>query len=338
MLYFSVSLITYLCSTFFFMRMLWVGAALQALYGIALACVVGWAFSLSQGGCFNDRGGFNPFYYVIVMLYAQRGEQGDAVAGEGAAAQRSRRRRAHRERREHEVEDGEEERGDEQRPQHQQPVQPARAGRGGSIERNVDRESAGRRVLRSQNEAMRASLLEHDYLVQPNALSPLSPAVSAFTPPSRPSGLPLWRPGKPVPPVPVDPKDWLISREEEEAPILILENPDGSVVVGHYVSDVPRTPTIPNEALAYFPDDLVNMLHEATEDDDDGEQDEGKADEAGDRSRQRSEAVREEDDEAHHEDVDDVDAAAAAPYELPRAVDSQGESQGESRGLGCLQS
>ena len=136
---------------------------------------------------------------------------------------------------------------------------------------DADGDSGGRRALRAQNRDMRASLLEHDYLVPPHALSPLSPAVSAFTPPPRLPSLALWRPGMPVPPLPADPKAWLTSPEETSAPILILEQPDKSVAVGQYVSDVPRQPMIPKEALEYFPEELVAMLEEGEDEDQEGE-------------------------------------------------------------------
>ena len=250
-LYFSISLITYFWASFFLSRMPWVEEAMEAAFAIALATTVGYTFALKP---------FNPYYYPITMLYCQRGEQGELLPSNNAAPSapsrpRRRRRRAERE-------DGAEPRT-------------ASAGRGVE-DADGGGESSGRRALRAQNRDMRASLLEHDYLVAPHALSPLSPAVSAFTPPPRPSSLTLWHPGLPIPPVPADPKAWLTSPEESSAPILILEQPDRSVVVGQYVSDVPRQPMIPKEALEYFPQELVEMLEEGEEEEEEeGEEERG---------------------------------------------------------------
>ena len=236
-LYFSVSLITSLWTRFFLGRLPWVNAALEAAFTLALAAVVGWAFGLKR---------FNPYYYFIVSLYAQRGEQGDATLSPNPAPPRPPRRRPH-------------------------PPPPHH--RGGSVELDSGLDPLSRRSLRAQNRDMRQSLLQHDYLLdRPDALSPLSPAVSGFgPPPTRPAGLRVWRVGMPVPPFPAEPQQWLVSAEEEEAPLLILANPDGSVVVGQYASDVPRAPMIPKEALEYFPEDLVAMLEEGEEGEEEGE-------------------------------------------------------------------
>ena len=115
-------------------------------------------------------------------------------------------------------------------------------------------------ALRQQNHHMRAALLNNDYLDQPHR--PPSPQLSpsdSFT--SAP--LLLWRPGMPVPPFPADPKQWLVTAEEEDAPLLVVHQPDGSIVLGQYASDVPCKVAIPDEALRYFPDELVDMLCQA---------------------------------------------------------------------------
>ena len=233
-LYFSISLITYLCGSLFLMPMTWVRDAVELLLALLLGVAVGYGLWLRP---------FNPYWYWITMLYAQRGEQGGDA---GLGAQHNAAARAH----------------DEHASNRRQ-----RTSRRSSVDREeLDdhvRESAGRRALRQQNHDMRASLLRNDHLDQPSI--PPSPTHSDSSSTSS-SSLLLWRPGMPVPPFPADPKQWLVTAEEEDAPLLVVHQPDGSIVLGQYASDVPCKVAIPDEALRYFPDELIDMLYEADED------------------------------------------------------------------------
>ena len=232
-LYFSISLITYLCASLFLKMLPWVSVAVEQLLALVLGVAVGYGLWLRP---------FNPYWYWITMLYAQRGEQG-GDAGLGGAQHSA--ARAH------------DDHGSERR---------ERTSRRSSLDRDEQdhiRESAGRRALRQQNQDMRAALLHNDHLDQPSR-SP-SPSLADSTSFSASSVL-LWRPGMPIPPFPADPKQWLVTAEEEDAPLLVVHQPDGSIVLGQYASDVPCKVAIPDEALRYFPDDLVDMLYEADED------------------------------------------------------------------------
>ena len=232
-LYFSISLITYLCASFFLKSLPWVRPVVEQLLALLLGVAVGHGLWLRP---------FNPYWYWITMLYAQRGEQG----GDAGLASQHGAPRAH-------DEHGSERRGRASRR--------SSADRGEHDERS--RESAGRRALRQQNQDMRSSLLQHDYLDQPRG--PPSPSLSDSSSLDS-SSLLLWQPGMPLPPFPVDPKQWLITAEEEDAPLLVVHQPDGSIVLGQYASDVPCKVAIPDEALRFFPDELVDMLYEADED------------------------------------------------------------------------
>ena len=241
-LYFSISLITYLCASLFLRPLPWVTVAVEELLSVLLGVAVGHGLWLRP---------FNPYWYWITMLYAQRGEQG----GDAGLGAQHRAARAH------------DEHGGERR------ERASRHGAGGGADRDEQderpHESAGRRALRQQNNDMRAALLQNDYLDHPHRAPSPSPSDSS----SASSPLLLWQPGMPVPPFPADPKQWLVTAEEEDAPLLVVHQPDGSIVLGQYASDVPCKVAIPDEALRYFPDELVDMLYAADEDEEkDGEQ------------------------------------------------------------------
>ena len=275
-LYASLALIVYIWSGIFLLKLPWVNAAGEALLCLALAVAVGWAFWLRP---------FNPYYYFIVMLYSQRGEQGEPAPASSAAAaaagaaqgalsdgsaaagdDSSRRRRERRERR-------------QRRRREEELLGPYAAG-GDDAMLDI---SAGRRALRVQNQDMRLSLLGNDFLEQPPAPRAPPSASSAASPSV--DWLPCWRPGMAFPPIPSDPKQWLVTEEEQDAPILILENPDSSLLLGQFVSDVPTAPRIPPEALRFFPPDLVDMLR-----DDDDSEDEKDKDEEERRQEERRRA------------------------------------------------
>ena len=247
-LYFSISLITWLCGSLFLKPLPWVSTAVHQLLALLLGVAI------MHGLCLRP---FNPYWYWITMLYAQRGEQG-GDAGLGASHSASVRAQD---------EHGSERRGrSSRRSSVERGEQRERTSRRSSVERGDQydrmRESAGRRALRQQNQDMHASLLSNDYLDFPDR--PPSPSLSDADPTASPSSL-LWQPGMPVPAFPADPKQWLVTAEEEDAPLLVVHQPDGSIVLGQYASDVPCKVAIPEEALRYFPDDLVDMLLEADE-------------------------------------------------------------------------
>ena len=250
-LYASILLITQLWAGLFLTRLPWVSLAVEEVLSVLLGVAVGYGLWMRP---------FNPYWYWITMLYSQRSEQGGDVGansnnGGGAAA-------ASRAPHEH---DSSERRGRASRRSSSNSNSARGAERGDDHQHD---EPAGRRALRQQNNDMRASLLNNDFLDSPRRSPSPSHSDSSST---ASSALLLWRPGMPVPPFPADPKQWLVTAEEEDAPLLVVRQPDGSIMLGQYASDVPCKVAIPEEALRYFPDELLDMLYR--DDDADEEKD-----------------------------------------------------------------
>jgi len=123
--------------------------------------------------------------------------------------------------------------------------------------------SPSRPSARSTND-LRASLLDEDdrgghseaTVDGGRVLPSASSSSSSFSLPN-----PLnWRPCLSPPPVPTDSRTWLLTSEEKESPLLILHNPDDSVTIGQFLSPVTDSPSIPNPAKPYFPQQLIHKL------------------------------------------------------------------------------
>jgi hypothetical protein len=252
-MYISVDVVFHLWASIFLTSIPWVGDGMENIMSMLLFLVCAYAFGMRP---------FNPYYYQIVQLYCKYSQDSEE------RQDRNRPNPSSNEVNQEHIDD---------LSNMVREIDSSAASDSSPSQHSSDSTSSHplspSRTLNIRIDNGSVSLLSDEESRTDNSriAYPISSQESSLTMNDIPSEyIPVWTPGRPIPPLPKHPKDWLYVDDSNDAPILILENPFTMddpyhqslppVFVAQHINENADLSKIPSDALSYLPPSLIELL------------------------------------------------------------------------------